>query len=122
MQLWSLIPRLLSIIAVVSLLTGPMMTTPGAIVMDDAPTAEMSDMGGSMADAMPCCPHEKPALPDCAKSCPLAVLCLAKCFPSAPASSVVFPVRFAVADVKSPGNDFWRDHLRDPPPLKPPRA
>ena len=74
-----------------------------------------------MADGMPCCPHEKPALPDCAKTCPLAILCLAKCFPSAPAASAFILVRFAVADVKTPANDLWQNLLPDPPPLKPPR-
>ena len=30
----------------------------------------------SMPDGMPCCPDDKPAVPDCAKDCPLAVLCV----------------------------------------------
>jgi hypothetical protein len=98
-----------------------MMILSSVAPMDVASTAKMSDPA-SMADGMPCCPHEKPALPDCQKACPLAILCLAKCFPNAPATSVVFPVRLAVAEVKTPGNDYWRDRLRDPPPLKPPRA
>jgi hypothetical protein len=119
-QLSSLIPRLLSILAVVSLLTTPMMTPSGAAATDVTSAADMSDMA-TMADGMPCCPHEKPVLPDCAKSCPWAILCLAQCFPNAPASAFLL-VRFAVADVKTPDNDIWRNLLPDRPPLKPPRT
>jgi hypothetical protein len=120
-QFWSLIPRLLSILAIVSLLTSPMMTPSGAVAMDDAPAADMPDMG-TMADGMPCCPHQSPALPDCAKSCPLAILCIAKCFPNAPDVAAFILMRFAVADVKTLADDLWRNLLPDPPPRKPPRA
>jgi hypothetical protein len=120
-QIWSLLSRLLSILTIVSLLAASMVILSSVAPMNNATAAELSDTA-SMVDGMPCCPHEKPALPDCQKACPLAILCLAKCFPSAPAAWVVFPIRFAVADVKTPGDDFWRDRLRDPPPLKPPRV
>ncbi len=129
--MWWLIPRLLSILAVVGLLTSPMTTSLGVEAMSAAVAADVSDMGmsdmgipdmGMTAHAMPCCPHEKPVSPDCAKSCPLAILCLAKCFPNAPAASASLPIRFAAADVKPPGNDRRPDRLPDPPPLKPPRT
>jgi hypothetical protein len=127
---------LLSILAVVSLLTSPMMTSGGAEAMSAAVAADASDIGmpdmgmpdmgmpdmGMSAHAMPCCPLEKPVVPDCAKSCPLAILCLAKCFPNAPAASASLLIRFAVADMKTPGDDSRRDRLPDPPPLKPPRT
>jgi hypothetical protein len=120
-QLLSLIRRLLSILAIVSLLASPVMTSSGAAAMDDASAGNMADLE-TTADGMPCCPHEKPVQPDCAKFCPLAILCLAKCFPNAPAASAFIITRFAVADVKTPADDLWRDLLSDPPPLKPPRA
>ncbi len=121
MQFLSLIARLLSIVAIVSLLASPMMTSSGAAAMGDAYAVDVSDMA-TASDGMPCCPHEQPAMPDCAKSCPLAILCLAKCFPNSAAASAFIIMRFAVADVKTPADDLWRDLLPDPPPLKPPRA
>jgi hypothetical protein len=121
MHPWSLIPRLLSILAVLSLLIVPMMMLSGAAATDHAATAKISDMA-TTADGMPCCPHKKPVLPDCDKSCPLAIVCMANCFPAAPTASAFIPVRYAVAFVKKPSNDLWRDLLPDPPPLKPPRS
>lgn len=118
MPLLSLIPRALSILAIVSLLLSPMMTSPGAAAVD-VTAADVSD-SVTAADAMPCS-HEKPVLPDCAK-CPLALLCLTKCFPSAPAAWAFVVTRFSVAVVRKPGDDLWRNLPAEPPPLKPPRA
>lgn len=120
-QLLSLIPRLLSVLVIVGLLTAPMATPSSGEAMNDASMGVMSEMA-SMPAGMPCCPDQKPALPDCSKSCPIAVLCLAKCFPGIPAASAVIPARIAVAAVKMPWDDIWRDVLLDPPPPKPPRA
>jgi len=120
-QLFSFISRLLSILAIVGLLTAPMVAPSSAVAMDDASMAGMSGMA-SVPDDMPCCPNEKPSLPGCAKSCPFAILCLAKCFPAVPAVSVVMPARVFVADVKTSWDDNLRDILPDPPPPKPPRT
>ncbi len=84
MQFFSPTPRLLSILAIVGLLTAPMVTPSNAVTMDDTSMAGMSETA-SMPDGMPCCPNEKPALPDCAKSCPLAVVCVGSAV-SAPAA------------------------------------
>jgi hypothetical protein len=121
---WFFISRLLAIAAVVSLLAAPVVTPSGAEAMDGASMAEMSEMAemASMSGAMPCCPHQTPAIPDCWKSCALAVLCMAKCFPGAPAESAFIPARFGVAVTKIPGNDLWRDLLPEPPPPRPPRT
>lgn len=120
----SLIPRALSILAIVSLLVSPMMTSPGAaaVGVTAAGVSDSADVSDSAiaADGVPCS-HEKPVLPDCAK-CPLALLCLAKCFPSAPAAWAFVVTRFAVAVVRKPGDELWRDLPAEPPPLKPPRA
>ena len=43
----------------------------------------------AMAEDMPCCPDEKPAMPDCAKACPLMALCLAKCFQNLPIATAL---------------------------------
>ncbi len=84
--------------------------------------AAMSDLA-SVSQGMPCCPDQKPCPPDCLKSsCPLAVACVAKCFPGAPAVAAFVPARFATADTIPPGDDVWRDLLPEPPPPKPPKA
>jgi hypothetical protein len=49
-------------------------------------------------------------------------LCMATCLPVAPAASAFIPVRLAVIDAKTLGDDSWRDLLPDPPPPKPPRV
>jgi len=113
-QVWSLIARLLSILAIAGLLTAPLAMPTSAATGD----ASMSEMA-TMSDDMPCCPHEKPVWPDCSKSCPLAVMCMGM---FVPAASAFLPVRLAVADVKVPGDEIWRHLLPDPPPPKPPRA
>jgi hypothetical protein len=79
-KLWPVLSRLLSILAVVSLLIVP--TAAPSVAMAAAPAGE-TDMA-STSDGMPCCTHEKPAVPDCPKSCPLAALCMADCLPYAP--------------------------------------
>jgi len=117
-QLFSFISRLLSILAIAGLLIAPMAAPSSAAAMDVAmagSTTAMSETASMPAD-MPCCPNEKPALPGCAKSCPFAILCLAKCFPAVPAVSVVMPARIFVADVTTSWDDNLRDLLPDPPP------
>jgi hypothetical protein len=64
--------------------------------------AEMSadDVAGMVMDDMPCCPHERPAMPDCSKACPLMALCPAEVVPDLPMSvgpSVPAPVALGVA-------------------------
>src|SRR5215212_10437972 len=72
-KLWLILRRLLPILAIMGLVVAPLAAPTAASAMARASTA-------AMADDMPCCPHEKPAMPDCAKACPLMAICLAKCF------------------------------------------
>ncbi|BCP52278.1 hypothetical protein K32_08950 [Kaistia sp. 32K] len=133
MKLRSLLPRLLSILAVLGLLTAPI-AVPSAAAMTAVetmttaePMAAMEDMPAmeamaGMTDGMPCCPEQKQSLPDCQKACPLAILCLAKCFPNAPvvgASTPAIPMPVAVL---VPSNDAARDPWAEPPPPRPPRT
>jgi hypothetical protein len=118
-KFWFLLPRLLSILAVVSLLIVPMAAPSVAMAAASAPAMEGM---ASISDAMPCCPHEKPALPDCPKSCPLAALCMTGCLAYAPVSGPSMPARFAIADVKSPGDDVEPERLTEPPSHRPPRT
>jgi hypothetical protein len=119
-KLSAVLPRLLSILAVVGLLIVPMAAP--SVAMAAAPAGAMEHMA-SMPEGMPCCPHEKPAVPDCPKSCPCAALCMAGgCLPYAPVSGASIPARFAVADMKSPGDDVEPERLAEPPPPRPPRT
>ena len=52
MQFWSLIPRLLSILVVVSLLTAPRVSPPSGVTMEDAAGGAKADMG-SRAEGKP---------------------------------------------------------------------
>lgn len=120
MRLWSLIPRLLSILAVLGFLTAPMATSSAAEAMAAQTMAQMMDMS-AMPDDMPCCPDQKQSLPDCQKSCPLATICMAKCFPSvAQREFALFRLERAVVI------DTYDDQMRDPtpgiPPDRPPRT
>jgi hypothetical protein len=83
---------------------------------------DMTSMDGDMAMAeMPCCPPEKPVMPDCQKACPLATLCLAKIVQGIlPGSAVA--VRFSIALALVPGNDANPDTLVPIPPPRPPQA
>lgn len=118
----TLLPRLLTILAVVSLLTAPMVTPSAAAMMVVDPMATTMAEMASMSDAMPCPSDQRQQLPDCQKSCPLATLCVAKCFPSASTTAAITLTRLTAADVIAPGNDVGRDIPASPPPPRPPRT
>lgn len=119
MKFWVAFPRLLSILAVVSILTAPMVTLSAAATMAVDPAAAMAHMA-SMPDMPSGCLDQ--SQPDCQKSCPLAALCFAKCFPGVSTAVPTTLARLYVADVTAPGNDVGRDLLPNPPPPRPPRA
>lgn len=123
--------RFLSICAIVGLALAPL-TAPasaggmGAALTGGAgPSAMQAIAAGAseaeMADGMPCCPPEKPALPDCQKDCALAALCLAKCFGGAVANTFA-PVRIARAASLAAFDDAARDGIPQAPPPRPPRS
>lgn len=124
--------RLLSICAIVGLVLAPVIMPAnavgaGAVVMGSTGSSAKQDLVGAtasiaeMADGMPCCPPDKPAVPDCQKACPLATMCLAKCFSGAVASSFV-PIRVARAASVAAFDDVAPDSLPQAPPPRPPRA
>lgn len=121
MRLWSLISRLLSILAILGLLTAPMATPSAADAMAGAQSmAQMADMGAIPGD-MSCCPDQQQSRSDCQKSCPLATICMAKCFPS------VSQREFALLRLDRLVNLApYMDRMRDPtigaPPDRPPRT
>jgi hypothetical protein len=120
MRLWAFIPRLLSILAVLGLLTVPMAMPSAAEEMVAQPMAPTMDMS-AMPDNMPCCPDQKQSLPDCQKSCPLATICMAKCVPG------LAQQEFALFRLDRAANvDRYRDRMRKPttgaPLDRPPRT
>lgn len=122
---WLALCRLLSILAVVGLVLAPL-TSPavgmGATALGVGPSSmQQATAMTNMADPMPCCPPEKPAVPDCQKACPLAAMCLAKCFGGLVPSNVV-PFRVGFLEAMILGDDATPDGLAQAPPAKPPRA
>lgn len=110
--------RLLPILAIVGLIAGPF-TAP----VSGAAMAATHDMSMSeMPDDMPCCPHEKPAVPDCQKTCPLMATCMAKCFSVAPTLSSLAFVFWDQGDALRPVSDALGDALAVEPPARPPRT
>jgi hypothetical protein len=114
-NLWSVLRCLLPILALVGIVLAPLAAPAAAAAMTHASMA-------AMADDMPCCPHEKPVMPDCGKSCPLMAVCTAKCFQnlSAPASAVAVPL--TQAGVIVPADDALGASLAQAPPSRPPRT
>lgn len=106
--------KLLPILAIVGLIAGPFTAPVGGPAL-----AAASAMAG-MADGMPCCPDETPAVPDCQKTCPLMATCMAKCASVAPMLSTLAFI-LAPGDVLRPGSDAMGDALSIAPPARPPR-
>lgn len=120
-KLWSFLARLLSILAILSLLIAPMAAPAAAAMMDAAPTAGMDETAGMSKD-MPCCPDQKPTLPGCQKSCPLMMLCNAKCFPGSLATGASSAALFTLVAALAPWDDAAPKLLAEPPPPRPPRT
>ena len=113
MALWLALSRLLTILAVVSLVVvgGSSAASAGAGSNVPAVTA---------ADDMSCCDQPPPDCSDM-KACPFAVLCIAKCPQSMPTADWVV-VRAALAAELVPYFAQFGDSLPAPPPDHPPKA
>ncbi|MBY3065583.1 hypothetical protein HFO74_19525 [Rhizobium laguerreae] len=119
--------RLLLAIAMLAIVIGPMSIGLASSAMassDPAMTDGMSATmaGMQMAEQMPCCPEQQSVKPDCAKGCPLALVCTTSIFANAPD---VHGWSFAIS---------WLSHRYDlvlasqltpayvEPPARPPKA
>ena len=128
---WLAFRRLLPLLAVLSLALAPVTASAAAAGMRASMSAtadhhamagmDADDMAGMATDDMPCCPHEKPAMPDCSKGCPLMALCLAKVVPGLP-SGAGLPVPVSHAAEVAWGGDAPFASLAQAPPSEPPRA
>ncbi|MFC4172395.1 hypothetical protein ACFOYU_10025 [Microvirga sp. GCM10011540] len=114
MAFWSALSRLLTILAVVSLVAvGASAASSGAGMNGSGPVV-------ATVDDMSCCDQPPP---DCGtmKACPFAVLCVTKCPQSAPTATPIV-VRAALAVEIIPYRAQFGDGLPAPPPEHPPKA
>lgn len=122
------IQRILCAFAMLAVLMGPASVGAAAAAMASSDpmagmameTADQAPDEEAMAD-MPCCPEEKPAIPDCMKSCPLALVCstvIVGNLSAADSLPVVLPLPMSFP--RLPGEEF-ASALVEPPP-RPPRA
>lgn len=85
MNLLRAIHRLFLLVAMLAVVVGPTsiglagsaMASSGAVAMEDMSTAMP---GMQMPEEMPCCPKKQPVKPDCAKGCPLSLVCTTSIF------------------------------------------
>ncbi len=110
--------RVLPILAIVGLMAGPFIAPMNGVAMAAASDIPMSEM---MTD-MPCCPQEKPANPDCQKTCPLMATCMAKCFSVAPTLTNLVIIFWVQNDTIRPRSDATGDARSIEPPARPPRT
>ncbi len=115
MNFWSTISRLLLVLALFGLAAGPMVASPSAPAMAAQAMA-------SMPGGMPCCPDGKPMVPDCAKTCPLAVVCAPGVVANAAAEAGPVTYRIPVGEKLPNRNHLALASLLGEPPPRPPKA
>ncbi len=114
MNPWSFTSRLFLALALFGLVIAPMAASL-------ASPAAASQAMASMPDGMPC-PDDQPAVPDCVKDCPLAVLCVSGLV-SIPVPQVpTFLVQAPTGDGFLDGQDAVLSSLLGEPPPRPPKA
>ncbi|MFF0950064.1 hypothetical protein ACFYE9_21045 [Rhizobium leguminosarum] len=83
------IHRLFLAIVMLAIIIGPMSIGLASSAMASSAPAMTDGMSGAMAgmqmaEQMPCCPEQQPVKPDCAKGCPLSLVCTTSIFAHAP--------------------------------------
>lgn len=107
-----LLSRLLAILAITALILAPLPATArGGMPVDMA----------SVMEPMDCCPPGDPVMPDCQKNCPYLALCMAKCFPAAPAVAARMAYLDAVVTSHRTSPDESTAARTVRPPAPPPR-
>ena len=107
--------RLIVILAFVGLVFAP-------VAPSIATSAMAMPMTAEMPDGMPCCPDDQPAIPDCAKDCPFAVVCTAVFVSATTHESSSLAPRMLFRDrFPTPGDAVLSSLIGDPPP-RPPKA
>ena len=92
MTLLRTVHRLFLLVAMLAVVVGPMSIGLAGSAMASSAQAMTDAMNGShmsgmkMAEDMPCCPEKQPVKPDCAKGCPLSLVCTTSISAHAPES------------------------------------
>jgi hypothetical protein len=127
-RLW--LHRLLPILAILGMVLAPIAAPSGAGAMAAETVtmvsyASISDPSRSaitISADMPCCPHEKPMMPNCGKAtCPLMTLCSAKDFPNGCAAASVLPLPVMASRPIGLRAEAQLASLAPSPPTRPPR-
>lgn len=121
------IRRLFLLVAMLAVVIGPMSIGLASSAMASSDVTTMVSMasampGMQMAQDMPCCPEQQPVKPDCAKSCPLALVCTTSIFAHAPD---VHGWSFAISWVSHRYDLLLASQLTPAhiePPARPPKA
>lgn len=110
MPRWLAMTRVLALLAILGLIVGSFVTPARAGIIDSTMT--------TMAGDMPCCHGE--AAPNCAKGCPMAIMCFVINLPTQaiPTSATQ---RIASREVLFPRNGAQLIGVDRSPPRKPPR-
>lgn len=114
----ALLTRILSLLAIFGLLAAPL--APRMAMANQVAEAAMAM--ADMEEGMPCCPDQKSSTSDCQKSCPLAVMCMAKCFPNAADWGGHGDMVESLAGVIAPVEELEPHLLAAGPPSEPPRT
>lgn len=125
-----LLRPLLPILAIVGLLLAPIAASAGPAAMTAGtmtaqataagPMSMSSDM--AMPTDMSCCPHAKPAVPDCQKTCPLMALCSTALVQLGSIGSDGLPLPIAGKALFGWRSEAQLVSLSSSPPTRPPRA
>lgn len=120
MRFWSAISRMLLSLALFGLMLGPMAA--GSVTPAMATQAMATQGMASMVDGISRCPESPPAVPDCAKICPLAVLCVSSLVSVQNSDAPTWLARPAAADDFLSGKEaVLASYIGEPPP-RPPKA
>jgi hypothetical protein len=107
--------RVLAMLAILGLIVGSFVAPTQAKTVD----ATNMTMNAAMPGDMPCC-HDKRAL-DCAKGCPLAIMCFAVSLPAGAVSSLAAS-RIVIFESTLPLDDAVMNGVSESPPKRPPRT
>lgn len=107
---------ILSVLAIVGLIFGPVIASTSGPAMAAVPAMS------AMADHVACCPHKNSAVPDCHKDCPLRALCMGNCFADVPPLAVLIHSALANGEVLASMSEALPPSRASIPPVRPPRS
>lgn len=85
------------------------------------PAAAVPATMAAMETGMPCCPEKQPMMPDCAKACPAAILCVSSFVTGIAGVAPAFGLTPTMGDRLPRAGDRALASLSTAPPARPPR-